>query len=302
MYLIIGDERDSCARAVRSSLERLRCSVITSPNPFGSVGRLRWNFDTRNSRLEYAFAGGPDNPGGALEGVFVRNFAAPQDTTGWAPEDLAYMRSEGMAALLAWLHALDCPVVGRLSDDAWFRPQRPLPEWVSVLAACGLPTPMVIVTNAPDAEHLAAGWSGRATYQPMTSLRSYAIHGAAWSELSKVMQHVPVCLSEPLEGPINWVTLAGEHLFWTSTLTHERERLEGGVRRVAARLESDFVQLNYRITPDGPKFTAVNLEPLLEVHDPSDQLGIADEIAQRLLGPEVSDLTRRTHQDAEMLS
>lgn len=300
VYLIIGDERDSCVPTVRSALERHGKAVLTSPNPFGSAGRLRWRFDTRTSSLEYAFAGGPGDLGGALEGVFVRAFAALQDITGWSPEDAAYMHSEGMAALLAWLHALECPVVGRPSDDAWYRPQRPLPEWVGVLAACGLATPEVIVTNAPEAQGFAAAWSGQAIYQPLTSPRSYVIHGPAWAELAKVMAHVPVCLFEPLDGATGAVTLVGERLFWTNPLAGEG--WDEGVRRVAARLESDFVQLNYQLAPSGPRFTTVNLQPLLELHDPTDQERIADEIARHLLEPGASRWVRTAHQNAQVPS
>jgi hypothetical protein len=286
MYLIIGDERDSCALAVRSGLERRGRAVVVSPNPFGPTGRLRWRFDTETSTLEYTCTGGPADHGRTLEGVFVRSFIALQDITGWTPEDAAYMRSEGMATLLAWLHVLACPVVGRPSDDAWYRPQRSLPEWVGVFAACGLTTPEVVVTNAPGVGgRLAAGWSGQAIYQPMTSPRSYLIHGSAWAELAKVMEHVPVCLLEPLEGPIGAVTLVGKRPFWTNPAPPGRDRLEEGVRRVAAWLESDFVQLSYQRAADGPKFTAVNLQPLLDVHDPPDQERIADEICGRLLPP-----------------
>lgn len=297
MYLIIGDERDPCVLAVRFALERRGEVALTSPNPFGSAGRLRWIFDTENSSLEYAFAGGAAD----LEGVFVRNFAALSDIQGWSPEDAAYMNSEGTAALLACLHAVQCPVVGRPSDDAWYRPQRPLPEWVGLLGACGLPTPTLVVTNAPQAEAFAAAWSGRATYQPLTSPRSYAIQGAAWAELDKVMAHVPVCLCEPMDGPVGAVTLVGERLFWTNP-PDDRDQLEGGVRRVAARLESDFVQLSYQIETEGPKFTAIHLQPMLELHEASDQERIADEIAGRMIGSDAPRAVRRARQNAEVRS
>jgi hypothetical protein len=287
---------------VRSALERRGQVAVTRLNPFGSTGRLRWRFDTEHSRLDYAFADVPGGLGGALEGVFMRNFAALQDITGGTPEDAAYMHSEGMAALLAWLRALECPVVGRPSDDAWYRPQRPLPEWVGVLAACDLATPEVIVTNAPGAESLAGAWSGQAIYQPLTSPRRYAIHGQAWTELAKVIEHVPVCLCEPLDGSPGAVTLVGEHVFWTNPPEHDRDRLEQGARDVAARLECDFMQLNYQSTSDGPTFTSVNLQPLIEVHQPSAQDRIADEIARRLLGPDVLQPAHATRGDAEVRS
>jgi hypothetical protein len=297
MYLIIGSEQDSCVFAVRSAMERRGKTVVTGLNPFGPMARLRWRFDTQDSRPEYAFTDAPD---GVLEGVFVRSFAALLDPTGWTPEDASYLHSEGMAALLAWLHALRCPVVGRPSDDAWYRPQRPLPEWVGVLAACGLDAPEVIVTNAADAELLAGAWSGRAVYQPLTSNRQYAIEGAAWSELTKVMEYVPVCLSEPLDGPIHAVTLVRDRLFWTDPPTRDLDGLSAGVQRVAARLESDFVQLNYCSQPDGSKFTSVNLQPSLELHGPADQQAIADEIAFHLCGPDMPRMSIAAHQNAEV--
>lgn len=136
----------------------------------------------------------------------------------------------------------------------------------------------------------------------MTSPRRYAIHGQAWTELATVIEHVPVCLCEPLDGSPGAVTLVGEHVFWTNPPADDRDRLEQGARRVAARLECDFVQLNYQSAPDGPRFTAVNLQPRLEVHDPSDQDRIADEIARRLLGPDGPQLERAARHNAVVRS
>lgn len=296
VYLIIGDPSDSCVLAVRTALEKRGSRVRVGLNPFDSLARLRWRFDTRSSKPNYVLEERVE----PLEGVLVRNFAALLDSDGWTPEDAAYLHSEGMAALLAWLHALPCPVVGRPSDDAWYRPQRPLPEWVGLLAACGLDTPEVIVTNAPEAETFAAAWSGRAVYQPLTSARQYVIEGEAWMELSRVMEHVPVCLSEPLEGPVGAVTLVGEGLFWTNPPTSELEHLGDGVRRVAARLESDFVQLHYHLVPDGAKFTSVNLLPILEAHEPSDRDGIVFEIVRRLDGSGVPRVPGSARRGAEV--
>jgi hypothetical protein len=302
MYLMVGNEQDPCVFAVRSALERRGKTVVTGLNPFGSVAHLRWRFDTRHSSPEYVLANHSDEVRGvlehSLEGVFVRSFAALLDPTGWTPTDASYLHSEGMAALLAWLHALPCPVVGRPSDDAWYRVQRPLPEWVGVLAACGLDTPEVVVTNAADAERFA--WSGRAVYQPLTSNRQYAIQGAAWSELVKVMEYVPVCLAEPLDGPVHAVTLVGNRTFWTNPPSRDLERLSAGVGRVAAHLGSDFVQLIYAAQPDGLKFTSVNLQPSLELHEAADQQAMADEIARRLCGPDISHRAIAAHQNAEV--
>jgi hypothetical protein len=283
MYLVIGNEYDPCARAVRIALERHHHTVVIDSNPFGAIGRLNWRFDSISSSVEYGLSHVGFGTDATLEGVFVRHFAGLQESDGWTADDLAYMRSESMAALLAWLHALDCPVIGRRSDDAWYRPTRPLPEWVSLLAACGLPTPRVVVTNVADAALHEHAWGGRATYQPLTSPRTYAIGGGGWAELAKVMQHVPVCLTEPLDAPLGAVTLACGQLFWSEPANHQRGCLEDGVRRVAERLESDFIQLNYANRADGPKFTTVNLAPVFDRHTDMEQVAIADRIVAQLV-------------------
>ena len=300
MYLILGEDRDSCAHAVRAALQRRGRAVLTTVNPFDSAGTLRWAFDSRSSRLVHAFDGRSSGREGALEGVLVRNYSALLDPSGWTVEDAAYLHNEGMAAVLAWLHALECPVVGRPTDDAWYRPQRPLPEWVGLLASCGLPTPSVIVTNAPEAERLVAAWPGPVVYQPLTSARTYEIDGGAWSELAKVMAHVPVCLTEQLNGPRGAVTVIGDRLFWTHPPERERSRLELAVRRVADRLDSDFVQVLLQVTVDGPRFTTVNLQPTLEVHEPTDRDAVVDEISRRLLGSDATSVAPSQSRGGEL--
>lgn len=282
MYLIIGSAHEPCAHAVAAALRHAGHVVTIEPDPFGPSGRLRWRFDTRSASLDYRAAGAPCDPAHALQGVFVRHFAGIQDTSGWSVEDLAYMRSEAMAALLAWLHALDCPVVGRVGDDAWYRPRRPLPEWVSVLAASGLPTPRVVVTSVAEAERHEREWRGRAVYQPLTSARRYAIEGDGWAELAKVMRHVPVCLTEAAEAPPGAVTLACGHIFWSAPGLSARDRLEIGVRSVAERLGADFIQLTYTNGSAGPRFTGVNVAPVVELHGLDDQQAMAARIAEAL--------------------
>lgn len=291
MYLIIGNEHESCAHAVKAALQRHGHIVVVDPNPFGATGVLRWRFDTVSSSMEFGVAGATHDIERTLQGVFVRHYTGLQQISGWTVDDLSYMRSEGMAALLAWLHALDCTVVGRLSDDGWYRPRRPLPEWVSVLAACGLPTPRVVVTNVADAGRHEHEWSGRATYQPLTSPRSYTIGGDGWSELAKIMLHVPVCLTEPVDAPLGTVTLACGRTFWSEPDLPHRDELDNGVRRVADRLESDFIQLNYTSGSAGPKFTGVNVAPMFELHSGDDQLAIAGRIAEELTASAASHST-----------
>jgi hypothetical protein len=282
VYLIIGNERESCALAVKVALEGRGRTVLVDTDPLGVSARLRWQFDSLTSSIDYRAVGAAGEVEPTLQGVFVRHYAGLQQTGGWNDEDLSYMRSEGMAALLAWLHALDCPVVGRPGDDAWYRPRRPLPEWLSVLAEAGLSTPRVVVTNVVEGDRHEREWSGRATYRPLTSPRSYTISGGAWAEIQKVMEHVPVCLTEPVTGPLGVVTLACGRTFWSEPDVPRRDELDRGVRRVADRLASDFIQLEYGAGAAGPRFVDVNLAPILERHSADDQIAIASRIADEL--------------------
>jgi hypothetical protein len=287
MYILVGTEGDSCVSAVKAALTQQGHAVNIDPNPLGSSGRLRWRFDSAVSSVEYASVLAPQEFTEPLEGLFVRRFGGLQDTSNWLKADLEYMHSEGMAALFAWLHILECPVVGRCSEDAWYRPQRPLPEWVSLLAACNLPTPRLMVTNVAEMKQLEAAWAGRCSYQTLTSRRCYPIQGADWEELLKVMRHVPACLTEPVDSPMDTVTLVCGKVFWANPRVPYRENLEPGIRRMADRLQSDFIQLHYTVTTEGPKFTTVSLEPMLELHESADQVAIADRIAHRLLRSDV---------------
>jgi hypothetical protein len=285
MYLIIGSEHDSFAHAVRTALERRHHRVVVDPNPFGDAARLRWQFTSTHSTASYSCGNsGRDERENALQGVFVRHFSGIQDGGDWTVDDLSYMRSESMAAVLAWLHALDCPVVGRVSDDGWYRPTRPLPEWVGVLADCELPTPRVVVTNVATPARHEHDWNGRAIYQPLTSARTYPIEGESWTELAKVMEHVPVCLTEKSDNGPHVVTFACGAVFWSEPIAPslDRDRFESGVRRVADRLQADFIQLSYVRSEDGPTFTAVHVAPFVDRHSEVDQQAMADRIAEVL--------------------
>lgn len=283
MYLIIGNEQEPCAHAVKSALERQQRTVVVDANPLGTNGWLRWQFDTLSTTIEYSVGDSRDSHR-VLEGVFVRHYTGLQDAGGWTPDDLSYLQSEGMAAMLAWLHALDCPVVGRANEDAWYRPRRPLPEWVSVLAACGLPTPRVMITNVPDAERHERQWSGSAIYQPATSTRRYRIDSSGWTELARIMQSVPVCLTEPDDAPGGAVTLACGRTFWSEPDLPGHDALDSGVRRVAERIGTDFVQLVYANGSAGIRFSGINVAPIVELHNGDDQLAIAECIARALTG------------------
>src|SRR5437764_172377 len=78
-----------------------------------SPSRLRWSDERRITDM-------------ALRGVLVRGRSEPISSDGWEPGDLAYIREEIQAALLAWLQSLPCPVINRFTADLWFRPQRSL--------------------------------------------------------------------------------------------------------------------------------------------------------------------------------
>ena len=125
------------------------------------------------------------------------------DPAGWAPEDHAYMQAEMLAATLAWLAGLPCPVVNRPSAALWYRGRASLLAWRPLLRRCGLPVPEQVITNDPAearafGRRLAADGVAGAIYAPLTGETGYLVAtDAAWQGLADLQERSPVCLSEP---------------------------------------------------------------------------------------------------------
>jgi len=119
VYLLLGDLQDSCCLRVRNELEARNCPVRIVSNPLVDPWRFAWQLDNEESVSQLGWGEEPAVSHDRISGVLVRT-SGWIDPVDWEPEDLAYMQAETMAALLAWLWSLPCPVVNRYPSSVWY--------------------------------------------------------------------------------------------------------------------------------------------------------------------------------------
>jgi hypothetical protein len=280
VYLLIGHENDPCCRLVTAALRERGHTALTTLNPLAEERLLTWALDTGSSRSVLRWPGAATLDEGTLRGVLVRSPGGPAAAEGWAPDDLAYVQAEMNAALVAWLRALPCPVVNRPTADLWFRPQRSLPEWRAPFERCGLPALAAQITSDIEAaRRFAERWDGCVMYAPLTSQTRYpVVDEAQWSKLASLMERIPVCLVEPVADPPTYVTNVDGRIFWSDPAganVAEQARIERGLHALAALLEVELLQLELRRGVGGLRCAGAHVYPLIDVHAPEDQAGIA---------------------------
>jgi hypothetical protein len=272
VFLIIGSDADQLSQQVASTLRKRGHNVIMTPDPLAGDGAFAWWFDTLQSQSQVRFPSEPELPSTLLRGVLVRALGGPVSAEGWTLEDFTYVQSETQAALLAWLWSLPCSVVNRMTADLWFRPQRPYPEWHALLVRSGLPTLNIQICNDPvTARDFADRWGGTVTYAPLTSFAHYPVASEQqWAELGKVMSVLPVCLMEPCTTTAQHACLVDHDVIWDGVADPgggERETLEHGLRRLAAELRLDLLEITVQRGTAGLCCTGVNLYPNLGSYD-----------------------------------
>lgn len=175
MHLLLGNFDDSCCQGVLVRLAERGFPALVVASPLAPPSRLVWRLDEDGlkSRLELS--------DGAIEitGVLVRG-TGWLDTVGWEVEDHAYAQAEMLAATLAWLAGLPCPVVNRPSAALWYRARASLLDWLPLLRRCDLPFSDQLITNDPAearafGQELEAGGIAGTIYTPLTGEDSYLI-------------------------------------------------------------------------------------------------------------------------------
>jgi hypothetical protein len=227
-----------------------------------------------------------------IAGVLVRG-TAWVDPAGWAPEDHAYMQAEMLAATLAWLAGLPCPIINRPSAALWYRRRDPLIAWRPLLRRCGLPVPDQLITNDPAearafGHRLAADGVDGVVYAPLTSDAGYLVAtDAAWRGLAKVQERSPVCLSEP-HGAARPACIVGGEIIWDDGPPPEARALEPGLGQLAAASRLDFLEVV--TAPFRSTFGVVMVEPMpvLEHFAPCSRARILD-VLTALLAPAAAE-------------
>jgi hypothetical protein len=292
VYLLLGDLEDSCCLSVRKELEARDCPVRIVSNPLVHPWRFAWRLNNEESVSELGWGEEPPVSDDQIAGVLVRT-SGGIDPLDWEPEDLAYMQAETMAALLAWLWSLSCPVVNRYPSAVWYRPQSPLLSWQPLLKRCGLPIPETMVTNIEHEARafgrtVAVAGMGGIVYGPISSAVRYLVSTEEeWTGLAALQRVSPVCLAVP-HGKTQLVCVVGERLIWHEEPSPDALLLAPALRRFAAAAGLAFVELGLAPTDEGMRVVIVEPHPRLEHFSPASQREIVDEIVG-LLTSEATD-------------
>jgi hypothetical protein len=290
MYLLIGHDGDPCCQIVSALLRKHGHAFYMKAEPLaGDANFFCWTFDTIRSESSLCWQNGQLLVDQSWNGVLVRGTGEPTNPVGWEPADLAYVKAETQAALIAWLRILPCPVINRLTADLWFRPWRPLVEWRSLFERCGLPTLVVQITNDIAAAHrFSDHWHGEVTYAPLTSSTHYhTVTTQQWTELARLMEHLPVVLIEPYEGDACYACIVGQQVVWSTgsyLSTVERKVIEDGLSQLASVLQTDMVQIALLVGANGPRCIDVYVFPQFAVYSTEEQWALCEGIVTLLTG------------------
>src|SRR5215471_7374463 len=264
MYLLLSSGYDELSQLIADGLKsRGRSSLIVN-STFGDGLKLSWRLNNKTSESQLTLRDGRVLAADQIEGVLVRSIGWI-DPLGWQPEDLAYIHTETQAALLGWLKALSCPVIGRLPASIWYRPQMPISCWQPLLARCGLSVTETLVTNVDhELELFRQATPIGAVYSPFSSADRYLVDGDSdWKGISALAACAPVCLAVP-HGQTRRVCLIGEELVWDGDPLDEANRIRSALIEFASLAELNFVEFATAESLDGLSIVGVNPIPSIE--------------------------------------
>ena len=192
----------------------------------------------------------------SLGGVFVRHHPW-LDRGEWDAGDADYVEAETNAALLAWLWALDCPIVGRMPADLWYRPRAGLAWWQPRLERAGLHGGAVLITNADRAwPAFGTGAPAPVTHRPLSIVSTW--HAATddeWVRLAAVQGEYPTVL-EPTHPHLVVADVVGAEVVW-QTPADRLPALESGLLALARSASIEVLEVEIDPTTDPPTVAAV---------------------------------------------
>lgn len=264
VHLLLGHSGDSCCTGVLARLAARGLPAHIVASPLAPPARLAWRLadDGLTGRFDLG-----DDPA-EIAGVLVRG-TAWFDPAGWAPVDHAYMQAEMLAATLAWLAGLPCPVINRPSAALWYGGRASLLSWRPLLRRCGLPVPEQVITNdraeaRAFRRRLAADGVAGAVYAPLTGDAGYLVAtDAAWEGLADLQERSPVCLSEP-HGAAHPACIVGGEVVWDDDAPPESRALAPRLRQLAAATRLDFLEVAIAPLRRGLGVVMVEPMPVLE--------------------------------------
>jgi len=286
MYLVIGDPHDPLTADVHGALAARGCEVTLVASPFAEPIRFRWRLDAAGSESAIVLANGSCVRGQDIEGVFVGAVGAI-DPTGWAPADLAYVRTEAHSALLGWLGSLPCVVVDRPTADTWYRPSPPLISWHRRLTEAGLPALETHVTNSVEAarsfarRHASTTASGLIVGPLTSDVRYLVSREDEWNGLSSLQRRTPVPLTEP-HGAARFACVVGDAVVWEPPVDRTTEEHDAALRRFASAAGLGLVEVVLAPVTNGMAVIAVETRPNL-LHFGQTAAAIVDRIVALLI-------------------
>lgn len=252
-------------------------------SPLAPPSRFAWRLD--DDGLTSTLGDVEDRS--VIDGVLVRG-TPWLDPTGWSPEDYSYVQAEMLAATLAWLAGLPCPVVNRPTAALWYRGRTSLLTWRPVLRRCGLRVPDQVITNDSAA---ARAFGGRlehdgvagAVCSPLTSATQYLVAtDADWQGLADLQERAPVCLSEP-HGATSAACVVGGQVIWDRDPPPDTRDLGPRLTHLAASTGLDFLEVVTAPLRGGPGVVMVEPMPVLEHFGRATRARILDALADLLV-------------------
>ena len=285
MHLVLGYPDDTCCAAL---VERLTADGHVArliASPFAPPARLTLRIEPDGATTTALALG--DGPAEAIESVFVRGRGG-LDPAGWEPGDYAYMQAESQAALLAWLDALECPVVNRLDAELWYRARTTLLHWLGQLRDSGLRIPETIVSDSVEAlaafrGRLESGAVPGAVFKALTREGEWLVGPGEWSGVRALQAHGPVCLAEP-HGPVMLLCVVGEGIVWGGEPSAAERALEERLVDFAQGAGLAFVEIALAEVRAGPAVVHIDPQPRLENFAPEVRRRIVDALAELLTG------------------
>ncbi len=135
MLAVLASTLDPAARELVAAWSTAGAALISAQD-LSSEG---WSFRVADPRGGVAVVEGRRVPVRELEAVLTRRPAVLAEELAWIdPADRAYLAAETNAFLVAWLHALPCPVFNRPTPNALTGPAWGPLHWASAAAGAGV--------------------------------------------------------------------------------------------------------------------------------------------------------------------
>lgn len=285
MHLVLGYPNDSCCTAVAARFEALGLSVCRLDAAFAEPARFSLDIDaTGRATATLALA---EDRVEQVESVLVRSSGAI-DPAGWDAADHAYMQAETQAAALAWLAALDCPVVNGANAELWYRPRKPLLYWRSLLNACGIRVPDILITsNAADLQRFrakleAAGVPG-AICRSLARHEDWLVGLDDWTGVAALQRYAPVCLAEP-HATVTLLCIVGNTVIWGAEPLPAASALSEKLVQFARCANLGFVEIAVAEVRTGLAVVHVDPVPMLEHFSSAASIRIVDALTDLLAG------------------